>query len=151
MPPRRNKPDDIQATTLIVIFASAAQRVNRSSVVKASYNDLFSRPLAIVGNTGSGKSFSVSSLVQKAMKALHEAGNEPHIFILDINGEYGRAFVKTEKEQERKPDHIYLNGCEFGIPLWFLNADRNLRLAERVGTDARAGSQGLVGDRKGGK
>jgi hypothetical protein len=122
MPPRRNKPDTYSGDDFDHDLRIGCPTGQPSSVVKASYNDLFSRPLAIVGNTGSGKSYSVSSLVQKAMKALHEAGNEPHIFILDINGEYGRAFVKTEKEQERKPDHIYLNGTEFGIPLWFLNA-----------------------------
>ncbi|MBE7182111.1 MAG: DUF87 domain-containing protein, partial [Terriglobus roseus] len=93
-----------------------------STVVRASYNDLFSRPLAIVGNTGSGKSFSVCSLIQKAMTALDGAAEEPHVFILDINGEYARAFPSAAVA-ERLPDRIYLNGREFGLPLWFLNAE----------------------------
>lgn len=82
----------------------------------ASYNDLLSRPLAIVGNTGSGKSYSVSSMIQKAMRALGEAGNEPHIFILDVNGEYSRAFLGNGAAEEHKPDHIYLNGKPFPSP-----------------------------------
>ena len=56
------------------------------------------------------------------MKVLADAGNEPHVFILDINGEYSRAFPAAQ-ETERKPDQIYLNGCEFGIPIWMFNAE----------------------------
>lgn len=122
VPPQRNKPDGYEGEDFdfdLRIGRPTGQPIN---VVKASYNDLFSRPLAIVGNTGSGKSYSVSSLIQKAMAALGTAGREPHVFILDINGEYGRAFLTLDREIDRKPDHIYLNGVEFGIPLWLLNA-----------------------------
>ncbi|MGB5235836.1 MAG: DUF87 domain-containing protein [Candidatus Macondimonas sp.] len=121
-PPRRNKPDGYDKDDFDCELRIGCPTGQPNNVVKASYNDLFSRPLAIVGNTGSGKSYSVSSLVQKAMSALGDAGNEPHVFILDINGEYGRAFDTENPSLERKPDHIYLNGKEFGVPLWFLNA-----------------------------
>ena len=56
------------------------------------------------------------------MHALGDAGNEPHIFILDINGEYGRAFLEQPNEHERGPDHIYLNGKPFSVPIWLFNA-----------------------------
>lgn len=121
-PPKRNKPDGHEGEDYdcdLQIGCPTGQPANK---VKASYNDLFSRPLAIVGNTGSGKSFTVSSIIQKAMSALGEAGNEPHIFVLDVNGEYGRAFVPENDGKDRKPDRVYLDGKEFGIPLWFLNA-----------------------------
>jgi len=122
IPPRRNKPEGYYAKDfdcdLKIGFPTGQDR----NVVRASYNDLFSRPLAIVGNTGSGKSFSVSSLIQKAMAALDGAAEEPHVFILDINGEYAKAFPADDAEQ-RLPDRIYLNGKEFGLPLWFLNAE----------------------------
>lgn len=121
-PPSRNKPDDYDGNDFDYELRIGWPTGQPNNVVKASYNDLFSRPLAIVGNTGSGKSYSVSSLVQKAMTALDESGNEPHVFILDINGEYGRAFGTEGKHLERKPDRVYLNGHEFGIPLWLLNA-----------------------------
>jgi DNA helicase HerA-like ATPase len=124
-PPRRNRPDDFQGPghDYDHDLRLGHPTGQPNSAVNASYNDIFSRPLAIVGNTGSGKSYSVSSLIQKAMKALGESGNEPHIFILDINGEYGRAFRETSKEPERRPDRIYLDGSEFGVPLWLLNAE----------------------------
>lgn len=121
-PPSRNKPDGYDGDDFDCELRIGCPTGQPNNVVKASYNDLFSRPLAIVGNTGSGKSYSVSSLVQKAMSALGNSGNEPHVFILDINGEYGRAFGTDNLSLERKPDHIYLNGKEFGLPLWLLNA-----------------------------
>ncbi|MBY5775944.1 DUF87 domain-containing protein [Rhizobium leguminosarum] len=121
-PPRRNKPEGYDLkdfdSDLKIGFPTGQAR----NVVRASYNDLFSRPLAIVGNTGSGKSFSVSSLIQKAMKALDGAAEELHVFILDINGEYAKAFPSS-KAAQRLPDRIYLNGKEFSLPLWLLNAE----------------------------
>ena len=52
--------------------------------------------------------------------------NAPHVFILDINGEYDRAFpskkLDEQGQQTKLPDQIYLNGEKFGIPLWFFNS-----------------------------
>jgi len=122
IPPRRNQPEGYDAKDFDCELKIGHPTGQSSNVVRASYNDLFSRPLAIVGNTGSGKSYSVSSLIQKAMKALDGAAQEPHIFILDINGEYEKAFP-SGKTTVRQTDRIYLNGEEFGIPLWLLNAE----------------------------
>lgn len=121
-PPRRNRPEGFTGNDYDCDLQIGCPTGQPANSVRASYNDLFSRPLAIVGNTGSGKSYSVTSLIQKAMRTLGEAGNEPHIFILDINGEYSRAFPGVATEAERRPDRVYLNGIEFGIPIWFLNA-----------------------------
>ena len=122
IPPRRNKPEGYAEKDFDFDLKIGSPTGQDHNVVRASYNDLFSRPLAIVGNTGSGKSYSVSSLIQKAMGALDGAAEEPHVFILDINGEYAKAFPSTEAVQ-RLPDRVYLNGKEFGLPLWFLNAE----------------------------
>lgn len=122
MSPARNKPDGYDENDFDCELRIGSPTGQPSNVINASYNDLFSRPLAIVGNTGSGKSYSVASLLQKAMSALNGAGNEPHIFILDINGEYGKAFPVPGGVAERAPDRIYLNGEEFGVPIWLLNA-----------------------------
>jgi hypothetical protein len=122
IPPRRNRPEGYDGNDFDCDLRIGSPTGQLANAVRASYNDLFSRPLAIVGNTGSGKSFTVASLVQKAMAALKVAALEPHIFILDINGEYSRAFPPKISE-ERSPDRVYLNGVEFGIPLWFFNAE----------------------------
>lgn len=122
IPPRRNRPEGYEEKDFDSDLKIGFPTGQAHNVVRASYNDLFSRPLAIVGNTGSGKSFSVTSLIQKAMKALDGAAEEPHVFILDINGEYEKAFPSS-KAAARFPNRIYLNGEEFGLPLWFLNAE----------------------------
>ncbi|MFI5364304.1 MAG: ATP-binding protein [Candidatus Binatia bacterium] len=85
--------------------------------VHADYDDLFSRPLAIVGNTGSGKSWTVASLLQRVLRA----GDAPkaRIIILDINGEYWKAF--GQPQTRRRPDEAYVNGRAFGLPLWCMN------------------------------
>lgn len=85
--------------------------------VIGSFNDLFSRPLAVVGNTGSGKSCSIAALVQSAVKLT--GGDEARFFILDINGEYGTAFGRTCTPE---PNCMYVNGQEFGVPIWLMNA-----------------------------
>jgi uncharacterized protein len=122
-PPRRNKPDAYDGDDFDYDLQIGSPTGQPTGTVRASYNDLFSRPLAIVGNTGSGKSFTVSSLVQKAMSALRNTNAEPHVFVLDINGEYGKAFPPTADTSDRSPDRIYLNGAEFGLPVWFFNAE----------------------------
>lgn len=85
--------------------------------VVGSFNDLFSRPLAVVGNTGSGKSCTIAHLVQEA--ACHSNLDRPHFFILDINGEYADAFEHSVTAQ---PNKMYVNGQPFGVPLWLMNA-----------------------------
>lgn len=123
-PPQKNKPDNYKGEDFDFDLVLGCPTGQKSNQVKASYNDLLSRPLAIVGNTGSGKSYSVASLLQKAMKEIGANEiNAPHVFILDINGEYARAFLSEEVSKlSRQPDQIYLNGEEFGVPLWFFNA-----------------------------
>lgn len=125
-PPQKNKPEDYNPDDLGFDFdlVLGCPTGEPNSKVKASYNDLFSRPLAIVGNTGSGKSYTVASILQKAMKELGDNYiNAPHVFVLDINGEYSRAFLKGEAQNKiRLPDEVYINGEEFGIPIWFFNA-----------------------------
>jgi Helicase HerA, central domain len=122
-PPVRNRPQGYDKDDFDYDLSLGSPTGQRESRVKASYNDLLSRPLAIVGNTGSGKSFTVSSIVQKAMAALGDTPAEPHVYLLDINGEYSRAFLSEEQSKtERAPDRIYLDGAEFSIPIWLFNS-----------------------------
>lgn len=45
---------------------------------------LFGRHFAVLGQTGAGKSWTIATLVQRALRIMPEA----HIIILDIHGEY---------------------------------------------------------------
>jgi hypothetical protein len=89
--------------------------------IHADYDDMFSRPLAIVGNTGSGKSWTVASLLQRAIKNREQAKqlSGAKIIILDINGEYSRAF--RQPQLKRKPNEAYVNSDDFVLPLWCTN------------------------------
>lgn len=118
--PKRNKPEDhpdgepFDSGLRIGIAVAPGNQI-----VKGSFNDLLSRPLAIVGNTGSGKSNTVSRIIQQSQK--DRITNRPKVFILDINGEYASAFEKPEPEGGRKPNCLYINGKEFGLPVWLMN------------------------------
>ena len=122
-PPRRNKPEDYDGTDFDHELDIGSPTGHGATRLCASFNDLLSRPLAIVGNTGSGKSFTVTSVLQRAMEVLRGGEREPHVFVLDINGEYGRAFGADALGCERVPNRLYLNGEEFGMPVWLFNAE----------------------------
>ena len=97
---------------------------------------LFGRHLAVLGNTGSGKSCSVAGLIRWSIESAREKladgnnadGNNNNIvnsrfIVLDPNGEYSRAFAD-------KPNaNIYTVNVEGGtekqleVPLWFWNTD----------------------------
>lgn len=118
--PKRNRPEGHTGTE---DYDTALRLGNAVSVpgqaVKGSFNDLLSRPLAVVGNTGSGKSYTVARLIQQAVR--ERPAIRTRVFILDINGEYSSAFQRPEPAGGRKPNHIYVNGKEFGLPIWLMN------------------------------
>lgn len=94
----------------------------RSGRVLASYNDLFSRPLAVVGSTGSGKSCTIAHLVQGATRQPSPQLQSPRFIVLDINGEYTEALGGDWGAQERQPNRLYINGREATLPIWLFNA-----------------------------
>ena len=74
----------------------------------------FNKHIAVVGATGSGKSSSVSKILQEATTAKSDgyAGlNNSHIVIFDIHGEYASAF----------PDAKLLSADDIVLPYWLLN------------------------------
>ena len=117
--PKRNRPEGHGDEEFDAPLRLGNAVAVTGQAVKGSYNDLLSRPLAVVGNTGSGKSYSLTRFIQQAVK--ERATTRARVFILDINGEYSSAFDKPEPEGGRKPNKIYVNGVEFGIPVWLMN------------------------------
>ena len=125
-PPLRNRPRDYEGEEYDFPLEIGHLTGDENSKVKASFNDLFSRPLAVVGNTGSGKSYTVASLMCSIVEHqnLKKEKADPHIFILDINGEYPNAFLESEKvHYVREPNKVYLNGEEFCLPAWLMNGE----------------------------
>lgn len=88
---------------------------------------IFGRHLAILGNTGSGKSCSVAGLIRWSLEQARAAGEaQPNarFIVLDPNGEYSRAFadagppVKARIFKMAPSEHDFL----LQIPLWFWNS-----------------------------
>lgn len=95
--------------------------------VKIDPDRLFGRHLAVLGNTGSGKSCSVAGLIRWSMEAARQArgGADPNarFIVLDPNGEYAKTFDGLGKVRvfavEPKPG----SGIEqLQVPLWFWNS-----------------------------
>lgn len=93
--------------------------------VKIDPDRLFGRHLAVLGNTGSGKSCSVAGLIRWSLEAAKEArnGEEPNarFIVLDPNGEYAKTFQDLGK--------VKIFAVEPGegieqlqVPLWFWNS-----------------------------
>ena len=90
---------------------------------------LFGRHLAILGNTGSGKSCSVAGLIRWSLEqAQRESKKTPNarFIILDPNGEYSRAFSDKEDSVKARVFKVDAN-TEAGelllqVPLWFWNS-----------------------------
>ena len=126
-PPMRNRPADCEDDRYDFPLEIGHQTGDEDARIKASFNDLFSRPLAVVGNTGSGKSYTVASILRSNIehKAFRNVDNaEPHIFIIDINGEYANAFLAGDRATyTREPNKVYLNGEDFCLPVWLMNGE----------------------------
>lgn len=65
--------------------------------IYANINDLFSNHLAIFGNSGSGKSCSVSRIVQNIFLNQNFLAQNANLFIFDAYGEYKNSFREINK------------------------------------------------------
>lgn len=93
--------------------------------VKIDPDRLFGRHLAVLGNTGSGKSCSVAGLIRwsmdEARKARNGADPNARFIVLDPNGEYANTFRDMSKVRVFAVEPS--DGIEqLQIPLWFWNS-----------------------------
>lgn len=93
--------------------------------VRIDPDRLFGRHLAVLGNTGSGKSCSVAGLIRWSMDEARRArGNsEPNarFIVLDPNGEYAKTFRDMSKVRVFSVESA--EGIEqLQVPLWFWNS-----------------------------
>lgn len=97
--------------------------------VRLDANALLARHTAVLGTTGSGKSCTVTALLDGLLDLDIPYSN---IVIFDANGEYGRAFG-PETERGRKADAVVI-GPEPGavgglfVPHWFMDNEDHLSL-----------------------
>lgn len=87
---------------------------------------LFGRHLAVLGNTGSGKSCTVAGLIRWSLVAAKkECGKEKEpnarFIVLDPNGEYAHAF-KDDKKVRVYAVEPATDIKQLEVPLWFWNS-----------------------------
>jgi len=88
---------------------------NPSVNVPVNGNKFFNKHIAIVGSTGSGKSHTLSTIIQKAVseKSGDFSLNNSHVIVFDIHSEYKSAF----------PDANFIDINNLILPYWLLNSE----------------------------
>ncbi|WAU85582.1 DUF87 domain-containing protein [Streptomyces sp. Qhu-G9] len=97
-------------------FAQLAQDI--SVDVPVDGDKFFSRHIAVVGSTGSGKSHAIARIIQTATQIRDDSYgeyhlNNAHVVIFDIHSEYKTAF----------PEANHLSVESLILPYWLLNAE----------------------------
>ncbi len=123
----------VNASTLEMLFAKFSEadfKVGKLSSfdsidVFLDASAFFGRHAAILGQSGSGKSWSVTSLVQSALRAMPNA----HIIILDLHGEYGAKEWDPDTKPPFAEDQVRcINASELEIPYWLLTYEELIEL-----------------------
>lgn len=96
--------------------------------VRIDPDRLFGRHLAVLGNTGSGKSCTVAGLIRWSLEAARKASaadRDPNarFIILDPNGEYANTFRDMDKVRVFSVDADEDSDVgQLQVPLWFWNS-----------------------------
>ena len=97
--------------------------------VKICPDQFFVKHAAILGNTGSGKSCTLTSILRNLFRFRYNDNaqlSNAHIVIFDTNGEYKNAFISNSgNDEELKLINAYYYGgdAEVKVPYWLMNWD----------------------------
>lgn len=112
--------------------------------VKIDPDRLFGRHLAILGNTGSGKSCTVSGLIKWSLEEAqkHLESKKPKLrkpnarfIILDPNGEYSKTFKKFNPSIFKVEPNKYEEQLQ--VPAWFWNSHEWSSITQASGKTQR--------------
>ena len=96
-------------------FTFASLSSNPRIRIPVNGNKFFNKHIALVGSTGSGKSHTLSTIIQKAVS--EKSGgfplNNSHVIIFDIHSEYKSAF----------PQANFIGIKNLILPYWLLNSE----------------------------
>jgi DNA helicase HerA-like ATPase len=120
-------------------FEVGALTTHPSIKVSLHATNLFGRHLAILGQTGSGKSWTVASVVQKAVAEMPKA----HIIVLDLHGEY--CWKREDESRHYAFDEAvvrHVDARDLEIPYWLMTyaelCDLLIEHSEREATNQTA-------------
>ena len=96
--------------------------------VKIDIDKFFGSHSAILGNTGSGKSCTIASMLQELYRYNNYSATGSSFFFFDVNGEYEQAFselnnVNSDIEVTNYSIDESTPFNKFVLPHWFLNID----------------------------
>lgn len=94
--------------------------------VKININRFFNIHTAVLGNSGSGKSNTISHLIQEIVRKRQNLGKGIKTILFDVNGEYKKAFEEEDENQigiifykpSKSDEHIL-----FSLPYYLLTLD----------------------------
>lgn len=96
-------------------FRFATLASNSNVPVPVNGNKFFNKHIAVVGSTGSGKSHTLATIIQRAVseKGGNFSLNNSHVIIFDIHSEYKSAF----------PSANHIDISNLALPYWMLNSE----------------------------
>lgn len=100
--------------------------MNKSIDFMINGNRFFSKHIAVVGSTGSGKSCAVASILQSIVGISQRgnknkgAQNNSHVVIFDIHDEYAAAFT-LDKDESFNLSRLDIDSLQ--LPYWLMNSE----------------------------
>ncbi len=124
-------PTDQQLRAIVESGEQGLVRIGSSPLgadadVRIDPDRMFGRHLAVLGNTGSGKSCTVAGLIRWSIEAAGRAKCRPpnaRFIVLDPNGEYSRAFAQSDDTVNARVFAVDPSegATALKVPLWFWN------------------------------
>jgi len=94
-------------------FALGRFALNSEFEVKVLGSELFSKHVAVLGNSGSGKSCTTAKIVQEVLDL-----NQSQVVLFDMHGEYRAAF--SDDQGQMNANVTYLGTDDLVLPYWLL-------------------------------
>lgn len=97
--------------------------------INVDINKFFNQHFSIIGNSGSGKSCTVASVIQKLFTSTPNAPLKSNIFLFDAFGEYTNAFSTLKEKNQSINYKVYTTNTSYAdtdilkIPVWLLDID----------------------------
>ncbi len=87
--------------------------LNQDFEVKVLGTELFSKHVAVVGNSGSGKSVTTAKILQEVLEF-----DQAQVVLFDMHGEYRQAF--SDEDGQINANVTYLDSDHLVLPYWLL-------------------------------
>lgn len=95
-------------------FSMGRFAIDTDFEVKVLGKDFFAKHVAVMGNSGSGKSVTTAKIVHEATRLKHS-----QVVLFDMHGEYLHAF--SDDHGNPRPEVTYLSDRNLVLPYWLLN------------------------------